>query len=112
MPAAKNTNNFWNLGAENRGLSRVHATRTGIFVHSYADFKKTGINAHESRRIRKIWRDARGRVPNFAIGDFGVFSSLPRRSPATAGRKRVFWREIPYLRTDSFTTCCDARLAG
>ena len=48
MPAAKNTNNFWNLGGKNRGLSRVHATRTGDFSPQVTQIlKEEGINAHE-----------------------------------------------------------------
>jgi hypothetical protein len=42
MPAAGNTNNFWNLGEENRGFSRNDTAAIKGFVADYADSKGRG----------------------------------------------------------------------
>jgi hypothetical protein len=76
MPAAENTNNFWNLGW--KIADYLEQSRQGrFFIHRLRRLprilKEKRIDALASHRIRKIWRDTRGRVPNFAFCDFGVF---------------------------------------
>jgi len=84
MPAAENTNNFWNLGEENRGFSRNGIAGNRRFCPQITQIlKEEGINSYESRRMRKIWPDTRclprhgevtwRRAPNFVFWAFGVF---------------------------------------
>jgi hypothetical protein len=57
MPAAENTNNFWNLGEETADFSWNGTAATEGFVRRLPQIlKEEGINSHESRRMRKIWR--------------------------------------------------------
>jgi len=68
MPAAENTNNFWNLGGEKRGLSDlIPPGAPGILS---ADCREGG------------WC-----LPNLAYCDFGVFWQPAAPRPATVGRR-------------------------
>lgn len=102
MPAAENTNNFWNLGEETADFPGTGPPRSRFCPQITQILKEEGINSYESRRMRKIWPDTRC-LPRHGEGDaascsklcfLGVWRFLAacRRSSATAGRWRVFGR--------------------
>jgi hypothetical protein len=114
MPAAENTNNFWNLGEENRGFFLERDRRDRRFCPQITQIlKEEGINSYESRRMRKIWPDTRC-LPRHGEGDaascsklrfLGVWRFLAacRRSSACGAMAGV-WPIPVYFCADSFST--------
>jgi len=83
MPAAENTNNFWNLGRENRGFPGTNPSRPEIQqTADYADEadKPKNRNSQTSQKrlqgphcLRPKVRDTTARVPPAMVWVFGVF---------------------------------------
>jgi hypothetical protein len=89
MPAAENTNNFWNLGGENRGLPQVVPTGPGFYPQIAQILKEEGSDAHEKHRMHRIWRTRADVSQTLPSATLASLSSLPRRSPAMAGPRGI-----------------------
>jgi hypothetical protein len=118
MPAAENTNNFWNLGEEIADFSWNGTAATEGFFRRLRRLpqilKEEGINSYESRRMRKIWPDTRC-LPRHGKGNaascsklcfLGVWRFLAacRRSSAHCGAMAGVWPIPVYFCADSFST--------
>jgi len=101
MPAAENTNNFWNLGGEKRGLPRVAPPRPGFFnprLRRLPQTLKKGLMPTNYTEYVKFGWTCAVVSQTLLFATLASFSSLARRGP-DCGTKA----DICYLRADSFS---------